>query len=206
MQDSKLVGKTFNWALCAVAAGTLAACGGGGESVVVATADVPVVVSASTASTAKAVIAAVAATPVTFPGAVSLLGTSSATTFTLAPTGASNAAADIGNFQVADRSGNSYSGAIEPGSCILVIKVSSFQPPSPYAVGGKITVNPCSFTAKVAGTTANGTQSNREVVVTLGTATTAVTLPVTVAANGQVSFGSNVITTVPVQASTGGNS
>ncbi|MCF8212222.1 MAG: hypothetical protein K9K38_22900 [Rhodoferax sp.] len=141
-------------------------------------------------------MASVAATPIAFPAAVPMLGTTSATTLTFAATTFTNLAIDIGNFKVEDKSGNSYAGSLEAGSCILVIKVSTFQPPSPYAVGMRIAVNPCSFTAKVAGVAANGIQTNREVVVALGTSTTAIPLAVTISANGQVKFGNNVISTV----------
>ncbi|MDB5743342.1 MAG: hypothetical protein JWR68_1657 [Polaromonas sp.] len=179
----------------------LAACGGGDN-------DNPplpttVATSATTAtinpSSGAAAVESVLNQNFSFASGVPAFGTTSATTLTLAGTGA-NPTFTIGS------GGNTASGTMTYGSCIFRITSSTYPANHALALGKTTTVSPCALTIATSGITANGTSVSANITLTLGTVfSVPLTITVSVSATGVVTVNGVVIATVPVGASTGAN-
>lgn len=226
MRKSSKIGATVVklTALGLVSAAVLVACGGSSSDpvkvVAVATA-APVTVSAATPAAkaaAEATIAAVVAAPVdqkftfaasvpnlaltTSAGAASTVSLAAGTTIQLAK--ATSTAAPASFAMVTE--GKTVKGDFKIGSCIFTITESAFVAPHPLAVGGTITVNPCSLTVTVpAGTTANGTAVTSQANLVMGTTqSTSVQISAAVDASGNVVVSGANVATVTVVPGTGG--
>ncbi len=167
-------------ALAAVSVAALAACGGGGDPVLVAAEN-------ATVSVAPAVTAAVANTDFTFASGVAALGTSAATTVKFTSTSATPA------FSISS-GGNTATGTTTFGSCIFVVSNSSFPAGHPLSNGQTVTVNPCSINISTAGGVANGQTVPRSVALLLGAAASSnQSVQVAVSPNGNLTLNGNNI-------------
>jgi len=176
----------LGWAAALAAAVLVAACGGGGGSpapttVAVAGANAVVPANANT-------VAALGGASLNFP-AVPAMGTTGTTTLVIQPTiVGSGASATLGTptFNVAS-GGNSASGDLAFGSCIFIIRQSTFPADHPLAVGARLTITPCESEINTQGAVANGTTAAFDASLQLGSVRSApVTVPVTLQPNGGV--------------------
>ncbi len=174
----------MNWVLAASATAVLVACGGGTDPVVVASSNVVVPVTAATAT-------AIVGQSFSFPAGVADLGTTAATTVAVSGTAASK------TVSIAS-AGQTASGPMTFGSCIMTITTSTFPATSPLAVGKVITVNPCTISARVANAIFDGTPVQRDVFLQFGLVVSlSNSTPVTVNKDGTVVVGGQVIGSAP---------
>jgi hypothetical protein len=174
--------KSMKLVLAVSAAAALVACGGT-DPVVVASANV---VAPATAATAAAIVGQT----FSFPAGVTELGTTAATTLAVSGT-ASAQSATIAS------AGQTATGPMTYGSCVLTITTSTFPASSPLGLGKTLIINPCNITVATAGATANGGSSNRNASLVLGTSTSSpLLIPVVLNTNGSVSVGGITLGTV----------
>ena len=175
----------FGWAAALAAAVVVAACGGGGGD---APATVAVAAANVAAPASKSTVAALSGATVNFP-AVPALGTTGTTTLKIeVPVAGTGASAALGTptFNLSS-GGNTASGEMSFGSCIFVIRASTFPADHPLALGKTITVNPCEVDIPTAGAPATGETRAFDASLQLGnTNSQPVTVPVTLAPNGGV--------------------
>lgn len=182
--------KSLKWVLAASAAAVLVACGGGSDPVLVATANV---VAPATASTGAALVGQT----FTFPSGAAELGTTGTTTLAVTGTAAAQSA-------TVASAGQTASGPMTYGSCILTITTSTFPASSALGLGKTLIINPCNITVATSGATANGSSSNRNVSLVLGSSTSSgLVVPVVLNTNGSVSLGGVTLGTVAVTPTTG---
>lgn len=185
--------KSMKWVLAASAVAALVACGGGSDPV-------KVVVSANTTANATAATtAAVVGQTFSFPAGVAVLGTTGPTTLAVSGTAAAQTAAVASGGQTA-------SGPLTFGSCIMTITASTFPDTSPLALGKTLTVNPCSIGVQTAGlvVTGDSTTSNANVTINFGgVSSSPIVIPVTVSSSGNVVIGTTAVGTSTVTITTG---
>ncbi len=170
-------------ALAAVSVAALAACGGGGDPVLVAAGD-------ATISVAPAVAAAVANTDFTFASGVAALGTTAETTVKFTNTAATPA------FSISS-GGNTATGTTTFGSCIFVVSNSTFPAGHPLANGQTVTVNPCSVRLATAGGVANGQPTTRNAAMLLGfAASSGRSVTVAVSPSGSLTVNGSIIAVI----------
>jgi hypothetical protein len=170
----------------------LVGCGGGGAPDLVTKASENLTVKATAAS-----VQAIDGTSFSFPNGVPAFGTTAATTFEIGGTAAQP------TYSVAS-GGNTASGNLDFGSCILNLTKSSFLPTSPLAQGGKLTVPTCTFTVGTSGAVADGVARNRTITLTIGTANSnGVQKLVTISETGEVTVDGVIVGNVTVEVSTG---
>ena len=195
MQSTTRFFKTPLWAVSLVAVAVLAACGGSPDPVKVASAATPAPIDKTTGPT---VAAAVSGTTFTFP-AVPSFGTTETTTVVVTSTSASATP----TFSIGAGT-KKASGNLGFGSCIFTITQSDFVAPSPLAVGQTITVNPCALSLDTTGKKADGSTSNTNTTMVLGTTSSAsVPLPAAVSSNGTVTVNNQTVGTVTTTPTTG---
>lgn len=174
--------KSMKLVLAVSAAAALVACGGT-DPVVVASANV---VAPATAATAAAIVGQT----FSFPAGVTELGTTAATTLAVSGTASAQSATIVS-------AGQTATGPMTYGSCILTITSSSFAASSALGLGKTLIINPCNINVATAGATANGAASSRNVTLALGTSTSSPeVLPVVLNSNGTVSAGGVILGTV----------
>jgi len=178
--------------MLALSAVALVACGGmDTPPVPVASTNLVVAASPSTAATSTALLQAA---PATFTTGVPALGTTASTTVTVAKSTATATLPAGGNvtgpvMSVASGGANA-SGVLTFGSCVFTVTSSTFTtgpmaPPLPR----QVVINPCQTTAGIQNVPANGTSRDVPLTVTFGTVTsTANTVRATIPA------GSNSVT------------
>jgi hypothetical protein len=180
---------SIKWALSISAAAVLVACGGGGDDIKVAAANTTVT---ATAATAAAVVNQTFSLP-----AVPALGTTAATTLKIAGT------ATAQTVEIAS-GGQTATGPITYGSCIMNITTSTFPTTHPLGVGKTVTVNPCDIVVQTAGVTTGAAVTNTGVTINLGgVSSSPVTIPVAVSDSGAVTIGSTVVGNTTVTVRTG---
>lgn len=173
----------FGWAAALAAAVVVAACGGGGG-------DAPAAVAATNAAVpaSKTTVAALSGATVNFP-AVPALGTTGTTTLKIeTPVVGTGASATIGTptFTLTS-AGNTASGEMSFGSCIFIIRASTFPADHPLALGKTLTVNPCETDIGTSGAPADGSTRAFDASLQLGnTNSQPVTVPVTLQPNGGI--------------------
>lgn len=180
---------SIKWALSISAAAVLVACGGGGDDIKVAAANTTVT---ATAATAAAVVNQTFSLP-----AVPALGTTAATTLKIAGT------ATAQTVEIAS-GGQTATGPITYGSCIMSITASTFPTTHPLGVGKTVTVNPCDIVVQTAGLQVSGTAANAGVTINLGgIVSQSVTVPVSVSDTGAVVIGTTTVGNTTVTVRTG---
>lgn len=191
MTAFSLINKTGSkLALAVVLAASLAACGGSDGPATVSAVSAPVSVAISPATSSAAIAVLVAAKTVTFPSAVTALGTTGAATLTFSAPAAGSSAVPF----TLTEGATSSKGTLTFGSCIFTI---TEQPVGTVLAPAKVVTIPtaeCSLGADTTNAAANGSTVNRNVTFTLGgTTSSPVKVPVVVSANGDVSVGGVVI-------------
>jgi hypothetical protein len=188
--------KKLGLALVLVASGMLVACGGGGggdgggQSA-------PLVGSSNlSANMTSSSAAAVAGESFTFSSGVTDFNTTSPTTVSINSTS---------TFSVSATEGTA-SGNLTFGSCIFTVTSSTFPVGSPLAVGGVVTVHPCTLTVATQGLVAEANAVQRAVSFVLaGNASQSKDMQVDIIADGSVIVDGVTIGTVTLTAATGGS-
>jgi hypothetical protein len=183
--------KTAKCGLGLTLVAALVACGGGSDTVPVTLAVVassPTIGTTNTTTAEKtstaSVLAAVAATPVTFSsGFKGVDATSTTVAFKANAADATKPA-----FEVASASGKA-SGTTTLGSCTFTITTSTYPSSTPLALGKTFKIDPCTVKIDTAGKTAN-IPNAVPVTVTFGTTTVTTTQQVTVTSSGAITVGS----------------
>jgi len=152
-----------------------------------------------TVATTASTVAAVSATPLSFPAGGAVLAPALANqsfTMTLNTSGSATTAA----IALPGINGNVQAN-VTFGSCIFTVSVSNV---ASLPVGSVVTISPCTINAATGGAQTD-TQTNVPVTMTLGSATSSqVSLPVTVSATGGVTIGTTNVGTVTLTNGTGG--
>jgi hypothetical protein len=204
--------KTAKCGLGLTLVAALVACGGGSDTVPVTLAVVassPTIGTTNTTTAEKtstaSVLAAVAATPVTFSSGfkgVDATGAPVAVTESTTVAFKANAAdATKPAFEVASASGKA-SGTTTLGSCTFTITTSTYPSSTPLALGKTFKIDPCTVKIDTAGKTAN-IPNSVPVSVTFGTTTVTTTQQVTVSSSGTLTIGNATITGVTAAVTTG---
>lgn len=194
--------KTAKCGLGLTLVAALVACGGGSDTVPVtlAVASSNITAGAVNNTTAEktataSVLAAVAATPVTFPSGfagVDAAGAPVAVTESTTVAFSANAAdATKPGFAVESASGKA-SGTTTLGSCTFTITTSTYPASSPFALGKTIKIDPCTVKIDTAGKTAN-IPNQVPVTITFGTRTVTTVQQVTVSSSGPVTIGNRTL-------------
>lgn len=172
----------------------LAACGGSDDpapakSVVTAAP----VVAAFNATTGPTLVAAIVNKDFGFKSGVAAFGTTTPTTLKLSATGAAT------SFDISSTEGTA-TGGMKFGSCIFTINPGSTYPAtSPLGSGKIITVNPCQVSVSAAGASADGTSTGGTASFVLGTtASTPVTVTVTISSTGVLTIPNPVAGQPPI--------
>lgn len=157
-----------------------------------------VTVTPATATSAKAVVAALPAAGTTFtlPAAVTGTGGAGVIPAGSAMTLKSTSGTSVAAFEVkgADPA-NTMTGVMDAGSCIFRVTATTGTGLG-FKIGDTFTVSPCSVTVNTAGAAADGTSQNRTVSVTLGTVQTSIgTVAVTITPSGEIQVGGNSVGT-----------
>lgn len=206
---SNIAAKPARLALSIAIIATLVACGGSHSTpppVKVATANVVVgdvnitpTQKTQTAATLVAVSTA-APTPITFPfGFSGTNATGAKVVLPAVPTKVTFATntADATQPKFAIVSGTDhFEGLTVMGSCTLIIGTSTYSPPSPFAAGQTVKIDPCTVTLPTAGRPADGTCISSAVGVSFGSDSTTIPEQVCVASDGTVSVGGTSLTGV----------
>lgn len=173
----------------------LAACGGGDDpapakSVVTAA---PVVASFN-AATGPTLVAAVEDKSFGFTSGVTAFGTTTPTTLKLSDSGTAAAP----SFNISSAEGTA-TGGMKFGSCIFTIQTSTYPPASALGLGKTITVNPCQVSVSAPGASADGTSTGGTASFVLGTtASTPVTVTVTISSTGVLTIPNPVAGQPPI--------
>ena len=158
-----------------------------------------VAVTPATASTAKAVVAALPAAGTTFtlPAAVTGTGGAGVIPAGAAVTLKSTAGTSVAAFEVKGANpADTMAGVMDAGSCVF--RVTSITGTGlGFKVGDTFTVTPCSVSLGTQGAVADGTNSVVGVAITLGSTTVpnAGTVSVTVGTTGSVQVGTTTVGT-----------
>lgn len=201
----KLAKFAFGLTLAAV----LVACGGGSDSpAVVKVSNTDSITAAVTSATVASLVTTTPTVATFSSGFSGTDGTSAATPVAIA--GSTTVAFTSGGATPAfaiTNGGATATGTTTFGSCIFTVTSSTFPPESPLATGKVVKVNPCSLTASTSGINADGTPVVRDVVLVLGTASSApVKLAVAVTIDGTVLIGTTSLGTVTLTTATGAGS
>jgi len=189
----------FTLAALAITSGLLlSACGGGDDPIVAATNTT----AAINPTSGTAIVTAVSKTSFDFATGVSALGTTSATSVTLA---APTTSGGTPTFNVASTEGTA-TGDLAFGSCIFKIKTSTYPAAHPLAEGKTVTISPCELTVATSGTVADGAPTTKNVSMLLGTvASQPKPLKIVVDPTGTLAVNGTVIKTITVTVSGASN-
>jgi hypothetical protein len=182
--------KTLKAALVVTAAAVVVACGGAGTAFPTATSNATTAINTTTGA---AVIGTVTNTPFVFAAGVPDFGTTTSTTVTFPTTS---------TFTMTNGT-NTANGNLTFGSCKFTATTSSI-PGVP--VGTTITIAGCNIVANTTGLALSGSgQTVQEKLVFNAVSSGLVSGTVTIAANGNISYGGVVVGTVTANTGTGGN-
>lgn len=193
----KLFSKHIAAGLLVISAAALVACGSSDSAPAPVVAS-NLVVSASPA-TAATTTAVLQSSPISFPSGVPALGTTAATTLTVATTNATVALPGGGSVTGPSISlssgGQTATGVLSYGSCVFTVTSSTltsgpFSPPfSPPAPARQVVVTDCTLTVATANVPATGTPTATPATLRIGAANSA---PIPLL--GTVATGTNTLT------------
>lgn len=188
--------KRFLLVFALASAFILAACGDGGDDNRTLFAAQDLTVDANS-FTDPAVVKAFKNEVFVFPNGVQEFGTTTPTTVVIQDTATAH------TFTITSAQGTA-SGELEFGTCIFLIKQSTFAPPSPLAVGNRIVIPNCKFEVRTRNTPANDQPFERSVRWLLSNAVSNDTsVEVRINGGGRVTVNGQSIGTVTLSPVTG---